>query len=170
MYLPSFFTKRNSYAKFCLEKRGVKITTNNKGSISTTPAVEGVEKLTPSWSAYCTYWNNHYPNLKVRKPTEDICNRCYKFYNSQIFKAADDDVLLLLGEDEDEAALALILTPTKIPIEPSTITNTTTGVEGCGPPAGVDGATNEMEEAILAASLHVKMTRAMRQHVNNKVA
>jgi hypothetical protein len=30
LYLPSYFTQRNCYAKFCLEKRGMKVTTNNK--------------------------------------------------------------------------------------------------------------------------------------------
>jgi hypothetical protein len=33
VYLPSFFTVCNCYAKYCLEKRSLRITTNNKGNV-----------------------------------------------------------------------------------------------------------------------------------------
>jgi hypothetical protein len=35
----------------------------------------------PAWSAYCNYWKDCHPNLKVTKPTKGICNYCYVFAN-----------------------------------------------------------------------------------------
>jgi hypothetical protein len=34
-----------------------------------------------SLSTYVTIWHHHYPHLKVSRPTEDICEMCYRFAN-----------------------------------------------------------------------------------------
>jgi len=73
LFLPSFFTQRNCYAKFCLEKCGMKISTTYTGTVLKTPVVTGEQRPSPSWAAYCTFWKDRYPTLKVRKPTEEIC-------------------------------------------------------------------------------------------------
>jgi hypothetical protein len=72
--LPSYLTVLGYYAKFCFEKRGMKVTTTNKGAVKTIPAVAGVERSIPSWRSYCMYWKSHHPNMRVRNPTEDICS------------------------------------------------------------------------------------------------
>jgi hypothetical protein len=81
LFLPSYFTVRGCYAKFCLEKRGVRITTTNKGTVKKhpQPAIDGEDATNdvPSWQSYCEYWKRHYSDLKVRKPTEDTCGFCY---------------------------------------------------------------------------------------------
>jgi hypothetical protein len=41
LFLPSYFTVRGCYAKFCLDKRGVRISTTNKGTVKKTPAIDG---------------------------------------------------------------------------------------------------------------------------------
>jgi hypothetical protein len=170
LYLPSFFTQRNCYAKFCLEKRGTKISTTNKGTVVKTPAVAGTVNSTPSWSAYCTYWKENHPKLKVRKPTEDICSYCYKFYNSHKFRKTNsapnsgedgggthDNDEVFFDTNEEESSM-----PEAEPTD-----NPTAGVTN-----GVTVATDTeaMEKAILAAALHVKMARSMRQFVNEKIA
>jgi hypothetical protein len=53
----------------------------------------------PSWKAYRNFWNKEYPDLRVSRPTEDICSLCYQFQNSFRYRkqpttdqqTADDD-------------------------------------------------------------------------------
>ncbi|KAG7338826.1 hypothetical protein IV203_012803 [Nitzschia inconspicua] len=74
-YLPSTFTLRGCYAKYCFDKRKMRITTNKKGSVFVAPACAGGDEFTvPSWSGYVAYWKVNYPNLKVRKPFRDMSN------------------------------------------------------------------------------------------------
>jgi len=40
--------------------------------------VEPEQKLA-SWKKYRDFWNEHYPHLKVGKPSEDICSLCHQF-------------------------------------------------------------------------------------------
>jgi hypothetical protein len=177
LYLPSFFTQRNCYAKFCLEKRGMKVTTNNKGTVKLEPAVAGEVKRVPSWSAYSTYWHTNYPKLKVRKPTEDICGYCYKFYNSHKFRGSNQSATA--DEGGDDAAFFDAQQEEEEEAEEEQI-NDATPADGVGDAAAAAGVgdtgvsvaedTEAMENAILAAALHVKMARSMRQHVNEKIA
>ena len=176
MYLPSYYTQRNCYAKFCLEERGMRISTTNKGAVKATPVTEGVERTIPSWSAYCTHWQQHYPKLKVRKPTEDICSYCYKFYNSHKFRSTndsastdtnngggDDDDIFFDAVEEEDVHQDQETNDTPATTNDGATDNTTAGV-------AVDPATEAMEKSILDAALHVKMARSMRQFVNDKIA
>jgi hypothetical protein len=58
LYLPSFFTVRGCYAKFCLEKRGISISTTNKGNVKKKAAIDGADVINAvaSWGAYCQFW------------------------------------------------------------------------------------------------------------------
>ncbi|KAG7365468.1 hypothetical protein IV203_038672 [Nitzschia inconspicua] len=88
LYLPPFMTMRRCYGKFCFEKRGMRVITTINGNTSVVPATpNGETKRVPSWSGYCTYWKDNYRNLRIRKPTEDICNYCYKIYNFHKFRS-----------------------------------------------------------------------------------
>jgi hypothetical protein len=75
-YLPSYFSVRGCYAKFCFEKRGIKITTNSKGRITKIPVDPENVRDVPAWSTYQSFWRDRYSTLKVREPTEDICSYC----------------------------------------------------------------------------------------------
>ena len=92
--LPPYLTKRGMYDKFCFE-RGWKVSTNAKGTVTLAPREdddwlnEG-EEAAPICSRrqFDRFWKQHYPEMVIRKPTKDICDECYSFYNCQKYKAA----------------------------------------------------------------------------------
>jgi len=67
-----------------------------------------------SFPTYLSKWKRDYPNLKVSKPVEDICNLCYtyahrqKFFSDHMTRCSgyadddDDDEDNEDNEDEDE--------------------------------------------------------------------
>ncbi|KAG7370302.1 hypothetical protein IV203_028048 [Nitzschia inconspicua] len=92
LYLPPFVTMRRCDGKFCLDKRGMRVITTNNGNTSfVTATPNGETKRVPSWSGYCTYWKDNYRNLRIRKPTEDICNYCFKIYNFHKFRSTEKE-------------------------------------------------------------------------------
>ena len=46
---------------------------------------DGEYKDCVTWSFYHNYWKTEYPNLKVNRPSEDICGLCFQFYNKHKF-------------------------------------------------------------------------------------
>ena len=174
LFLPPYLTVRGCYAKFCFEKRGVKISTTNKGAVKKSPAKTGDDvQSVPAWSAYCTYWKDRYPTLKVRKPTEDICSYCYKFYNLHKFKSnansatedsttgretADTNIEAQVDDEHDDDDEAQQATGENA----DTTTDLTAAVS-------VAESTAAMEKAILDAADHVRRARAMRAFVNEKI-
>jgi hypothetical protein len=138
------------------------VTTNNKGTVKKTPILGGEIIEIPSWSSYQIYWSQHYPMLKVRKPTEDICSYCYKFYNQHKFRCNGSqdpsrEVGTSLGievdvqdEEDDQQSGSIDDTDLNAPVR-------------------VDASTRAMEIDILDAAMHVKKARAMRSLVNEKV-
>lgn len=166
LYLPPSMTKRGCYAKFCLE-RGVLIKTTNKGNPKQTP-IDGVTSLPcPSWTAYRSFWDKHYKLLKVRRPVEDICSFCYKFTNRHKYKAnsAASNEAGRDGDTDDDEQEAQDDTPrgetddTRSRVDPNRQLD----------PVDVDNDTLETELSLMEAALHVKMARAQRTLVNNKI-
>ena len=155
--LPPYYSRRSCYASFCLEKRGMKITTSNTGNVVATPLDESQVKTIPSWRAYCLFWQTHYPKLSVRQPAEDICNFCYQFQNRHKFReeAKDEE-----SSDEDEEEGRHDKTK-NAPTKDSGAFST--------PLVSVGDETHDMEQAILEAAEHVQMARSMREYVNEKI-
>ncbi|KAG7344887.1 hypothetical protein IV203_032418 [Nitzschia inconspicua] len=165
IYLPPFFTVRKCYAQYCYQKRGVIITTSNKGNVRAAPAVDGEELNSfPSWKGYWTYWRDHYPNLKVRKPTRDICNFCYKFYNMHKFGPVES-TSVAEGEDPTTIEEGVIETEDE-DVHRELLAETDADLNA---PVAVTTLAREREIAILDAVLHVKKAMAMRALVNSKI-
>ena len=175
LFLPPYLTVRGCYAKFCFEKRGVKITTTNKGNVKKAAAAgEGEPKSVPSWQAYVKYWKEKHPLLKVRKPTEDICSYCYKFYNLHKFRSntppsTEDDATTDAadsGSGSIEARVDLDSEDEETQQQHKDGDATTDLSDAA---VGVEASTALMEKAILEAADHVKRARAMRTFVNEKI-
>ena len=61
---------------------GYKITTEGNGNYSVKHVAEGDEKKPyVSLATFYQCGQKDYPNLKVGRPTEDICEQCYIFSN-----------------------------------------------------------------------------------------
>jgi hypothetical protein len=165
-YLSPNWSKRRCYAKYC-RSRGVEILTNNKGTIQKRPAAGGGGMQdVPSWSTYLSFWNKHYPNLKVSRPAEDICPYCYVFHNLHKYKQQ--------GPMPDDASPPapppnLSLTQQEV-VATSMIEQDHFDEEDVSSDiADVSEATLTSEQAILDAANHVRMARAQRELVNAKV-
>lgn len=94
LYLAPSFSKRSVYNRFCHE-RGWKVETNPKGVTKKVPRTDeqwvdqGIEpNETCHWHTFWSYWKKHFPNLRVRKPSADVCGDCHKFFNRIKFKSA----------------------------------------------------------------------------------
>lgn len=179
LYLPPYISKRGCYAKFCLEKRGVLITTTNKGAIKKAPqnaadhGDDAALNSVPCWTAYRKFWSDRYPKLKVRKPTEDICSICYKFSNAYKYKTdssapGDGDTgeeTVFVTEEAEEAQEKEDAEATGGETD-----DAPTGGGDVEPPVTVDAAVAVTEQAILEAALHVRMASAQRLFANEKIA
>jgi hypothetical protein len=142
-HLPPTFSKRQCYYNYC-SSRGVMVTANNKGTLSFERQPEALP--IPSWTSYRSFWNKEYPNLRVSRPTEDICSYCYQFQNSFRCKkrgVSEDEVDGDEEEDDNDddnptAAADIHSSPTSPHNPPSLCLPTTTEEE-------VDSSNDELE-------------------------
>jgi hypothetical protein len=197
-YLPTTFSKRQCYYNYCAS-RGVMVTANNKGTLSVErqPAALPI----PSWTSYRSFWNKEYPDLRVSRPTEDICSYCYQFQNTFRCKkrATEGGVGAEDSEDDEEggfreATMRTDESPPLTPHHPAVRcfpTTTTTDIDSSSedddpmeceeeesPPVvleekeeeEVDDEVLQREKKFDDAVKHVKMARAQRQLVNEKMS
>ena len=129
--LPSSMTKRQLYCQFCFT-RGWSIRADAKGKL---PKLSDYPrrpfddhdwppgsmcKPVPSRFYFLAFWVKHYPKMKIRNPSEDTCNECWKYknqlgvlsrkMNDQIRKerAENDNDLAEETEEQDVSALLAI--------------------------------------------------------------
>lgn len=196
VYLSPSLTKRKSYERFCYET-GWMIRVNNQGALESKveryPGVPSHELPVlgpcglsfcpeiPSWTAYRTFWANHYPFLKVSRPSEDICGMCFQFhqaYKSRRSLTSFGARNLPMSQNDPGSN-----TPTPSPGGGSDTE------EESGPPSkgagdhqeeeGGDEEVNvsaeanaeqlERERIIVEASIHVRMASKQREVVNEKI-
>ncbi|KAG7361881.1 hypothetical protein IV203_025547 [Nitzschia inconspicua] len=173
LYLPPFMTMRRCYGNFCLDKRGMRVITTNNGNTSFVPATpNGETKRVPSWSGYCTYWKDNYRNLRIRKPTEDICNYCYKIYNFHKFRSTEKESSVAEEGKEPENLEELFEERVHQLEEEDGVDFDQFGNDSTNPddPITVTKEVEKMERKLLEAAMHVRKARAMRALVNQKIA
>ena len=78
--LPSLFSKRGMYQRFCSEC-GWRIETSVRGKIKAFPVDGSNQKPICTWSKFMKVWDDEYPNLRLAKPREDICSECHAYHN-----------------------------------------------------------------------------------------
>jgi hypothetical protein len=82
--LPSHFTGRHLYARFC-EELGYKASLkNDKGAIEITPIpnFEGEQHKPPCLSTFQLFWQRNYPKMVIPNAREDVCNDCFVYAHS----------------------------------------------------------------------------------------
>ena len=80
--LPSSFTKRSLYYRFCHSRGWMIKLANARGKLNKTPIPGEAAKDIPSWTSFWRLWKSEYPKLVVCKPREDVCGECYIYANS----------------------------------------------------------------------------------------
>ena len=165
--LPTYFTKRSLYRRYCFEQ-GWNSTTTSTGSPNKSTLRKDVEwgeeqpRDTVSWRSFLRFWAKHYPLLRVGKPSEDICNACHKYCNQLKFKKEiqDDD-----QDDErgvsDRELLDEVATEHDDQVVEGPLKNTDL--------LSVPEDTQQNEDIILEATTHVEAARAMRAYANSKM-
>jgi len=89
VYLPISMGYRNCYKRY-MHSLGYKIRCKPDGANN---IVDGIVDGKPSdhsyvsFSAYYNKWKREYPQLKVSRPEEDICNHCFVFANRHRYLA-----------------------------------------------------------------------------------
>jgi hypothetical protein len=108
--LPTFISYRGSFKQFMWEQ-GYKVITDSKGrvetEIRTDPEWTRGEPANPplAFSSYLSFWNRHYPKLRVQKASEDICGACFRFqHRMNALKERIEEIQAARDDDEfDEA-------------------------------------------------------------------
>ena len=169
-YLPTSLGYRSCYKRY-MKALGYDIRTTPNGGFVVTAENEG-EEVDPgeyvTWPTYMRLWKRDFKNLKVSRPSEDICKDCYVFANRHRHLAHHspstsrhddgDDVLLSDGssgssDDDDDD-----------------VPNLGVGVDLNVAEAASNGTDEERELMLLEAAEHVKMARAQRALYKAKVA
>jgi hypothetical protein len=194
--LPPSISKRQCYYNYCFS-RGVKVTSNNKGNMVIEPTEDSLP--IPSWGSYLSFWSKEYSSLRVSNPTEDICSYCYQFQNSFRYQKRAPTTMIAGGADSDgeegppdNDSLPLLIPPPP----PICLPTTTEEVDSSGDEAemeeqevaveeeevvveddevgveeqDVDEEVLQREKQIEDTLKHVKMARAQRVLVNEKMS
>ena len=83
IYLPPSKGYRNQYHR-CRADQGYNTTPKANASLTISYVVDEVYTQTKiSLWAYYFFWNRHYPDLRVSKQREDICNYYFRFADCQ---------------------------------------------------------------------------------------
>jgi hypothetical protein len=121
-----------------------------------------------SFPTYHAKWKRDYPNLKVSRPVEDICNLCYtfahrhKFFTDHMMRCGghgdddDDDNNNEDDNDEDQDVVDELACLTR-------------NININRPECASDKVAEEKEQMMLEAAEHIKMARAQRQLYQEKV-
>ena len=102
VYLPLSFGFRPCYKRY-MEALGYDVTCRLNGGV----IVEGFEGKAVdttefvSFTTYCRKWRTEYPQLKVSKPVEDICQYCFVFANRHRYLANHSAMDLCVECDDD---------------------------------------------------------------------
>lgn len=165
--LPTYFTKRSLYKRYCFEQ-GWNTRTSSTGTPEKQTRREdsvwssGTPQVIVSWRTFLRFWEHNYPLLRVGKPSEDICNACHKYCNQLKFKK---DTMTegekSEGDDSDDEFIDESATREEDNDVVSPIKNT----DLLSVPLDVQ----QNESTILEASLHVEAARIMRAYANTKM-
>ena len=187
VYLPVSFGFCPCYKRY-MEALGYDVSCRPNGGIIVRgvdgKGVDSTEFV--SFATYCRKWKTDYPQLKVSKPVEDICQYCFVFANRHRYLAnhssmevcveCDDD-----GDDIDVVRPAALANDTDIggggghgmrpdpDINAECIDTTTRAAEFINAsvrPAGAECASTTVQEEreilLLECADHIKMARAQR--------
>ena len=94
--LPTAWSKRAMYARFCYE-RGYVMTASPRGSYvkkerSDAQWNEENKKPICSWGKFISFWQTEYPLIRIASPSADICTDCHIFFNRSKYAVAAENL------------------------------------------------------------------------------
>ena len=163
--LPTSFSKRGLYARFCNE-RGYRVSTSPSG-VDTLVEDENFdgEKRLPvcRWASFFNFWRKYYPKLRLQRAAKDVCGECFTFRN-QLSKGL---ISATLEENQQSTEC--------VPCElfPSENSHETTEVAETDMTNLADNQPSEevrlRKEKISRAAYHVAQAAAQRMLANKKI-
>ena len=102
--LPSYFTKRRMCREYCYEK-GWLAKTNGIGELKLTER-EDADGICPilSWSSFLNVWDNACSHIRIRPPSRDTCDSCFKY--KMIIKGLKQEELTNDDDNPNHESLA----------------------------------------------------------------
>ena len=169
--LPTSWSKRAMYARFCFE-RGYVITTNARGSAIKTERSDANwrvedQKMICSWWAFLVFWDTNYPKIRLGSPSADICTDCHIFFNRTKYAAPSDD-----SSDTNTTRNNQLLSYNPLQEENDNDDNNDNNLEEQQPQClQIENQQEllERESIITKASLHVRQAAIQRQLANKKI-
>jgi hypothetical protein len=170
-YLPISMGYRQCYRRY-MASLGYKVETTPTGAFIITwedgGGIDTGEFV--SYTIYFNKWKRDYPNLKVSRPVEDICNLCYTFTHRHKFFADhtmrrssheedhdndDEEEDEDMDEEDQDISDELACHTSQIVLDQ--------------PDCATDQVAEEREQMMLEAAEHIKMARAQRKFYQDKV-
>jgi len=177
-YLPTSFGFRPCYRRY-MENAGYSVTCRPNGGV----VVEGINgkeincKEFVGFTTYCRYWKKNYPQLKVSRPAEDICQYCFVFANRHRYLANHSAMNSCTEYDEDGDDIQVVR-PSALDdgnIEADCCDDNddedgnTTTIVPVNPEGAATTVTEEREVLLLECAVHIKMARVQRSLYQEKV-
>eukprot|EP00977_Amphora_coffeiformis_P029354 scaffold40233_cov191-Amphora_coffeaeformis.AAC.1 len=169
--LPPYFTKRSLYQRYCYGQ-GWEVSTNCRGSPNKKKERGDVEWTVlgqecgeiVSWTTFREFWNTHYADLAVGKPSEDTCSICHKYCIQLKFNNARNSCETEGIDSDDEGQITNNINEQEEPAG-----ELLEVVPGQSSLIEVPLQVEETELIILHAEKHVKDAKAMREYANMKM-
>ena len=177
--LPSCWSKRSVYSRFCLE-RGYVVTSSHSGIIKRKKRGEDDDwnvahtKTVCGWSTFLRFWDQNYPLIRLASPAADICTDCHIFFNrTKYVVAAEDDTVV---DDAPVNATSQTSTNYTAPTHTTTTLEMETSNDDDEETHPLDlvqleptAEILEREASLLKATLHVRQALIQRQLANAKI-
>ena len=122
-----------------------------------------------SYTTYFLKWKRDYPNLKVSRPVEDICNICYTFAHRHKLLADHTMRRSSHYDDDDDEEHEKDKDGGQDPDVMDELARLTRKVDLNKLDCASDEVAEEREQMMLEAAEHIKMARAQRQLYQDKV-
>jgi hypothetical protein len=105
VYLPISIGYRNCYQQY-MSRLGYNVSTKPNGAIVVEEVGDDEDNHNEyvSFTTYCRKWKKDYPQLKVSRPVEDICQYCYVFAHRHRYLANHSLTDTCIEFDDDGCA------------------------------------------------------------------
>ena len=113
IFLPRYMGYRNCYKRY-MASLGYNVRTTGLGITIVEPREDGEPEDPSEYVSFptCFYkWKKHFPQLRVSKPVEDICQYCYAFFNRHRYlsnRAIQHEVMKTMKRMTKATAMTLL--------------------------------------------------------------
>jgi hypothetical protein len=167
--LPTCWSKRAMYGRFCFV-RGCVVSCTHNGNTKTTPRTDeqweaGNEKRICSWRSFLTVWDINYPLVQIKSASADICTDCPIFFNRMKYTTANEAT----AEEDDHPN-----TTSREEIINPYLDPNANDEQNADTPVDLQQENTRIElvlreSILLKAALHVQQAMVQRKLANNKI-